>query len=77
MTIQTSFTSLSGRKLNIEIIMSLKNDAVDSHRRLDIASVTCTSICSFEDDNLIMTSIKDALVEMDEKSKRYKNNPIG
>ena len=57
--------------------MSLKNDAVDSHRRLDIASVTCTSICSFEDDNLIMTSIKDALVEMDEKSKRYKNNPIG
>lgn len=57
--------------------MNLKNEAIESSRIKDIGSVTGTSVGSINSDNLIMVSIKDALVVMNEKSKKYKDDPVG
>jgi len=63
-------------KQNIEIIMNLKNEVLDTNRvELDRASPTCTSVGSIDSDNLIMVSIKDALVSMNEKNKKFKDDP--
>lgn len=56
--------------------MNLKNDAMESSRvELENLSATCTSIGSIDSDNLIMVSIKDALVTMNKKSKMFKGDP--
>lgn len=72
----TTYQLLEYIKQNIEIIMNLKSDAMESNRNeLERGSVTCTSIGSIDSDNLIMVSIKDALVTMNEKSKKGKSDP--
>jgi hypothetical protein len=72
----TTYQLLEYIKQNIEIIMNLKNDAMESNRvELEHGSVTCTSVGSIDSDNLIMVSIKDALVTMNEKSKKFKGDP--
>jgi hypothetical protein len=72
----TTYQLLEYIKQNIEIIMNLKNDAMESNRvELENLSATCTSVGSIDSDNLIMVSIKDALVTMNEKSKKFKGDP--
>ena len=38
---------------------------------------TVTSVCSVESNNLIMQSMKEALIAMNEKSKRQKGSSTG
>lgn len=59
---------------SIEIIMNLKTEETPrgGNGPDEALSMTCTSVGSVGSDNLIMVSMKDAVVAMNEKARRHK-----